>query len=149
MPDQPVVTHSAARNWVSVRRWSCSHRNSLSRRRLAVMISGELLRSNPPHPRRTRPRRHPRALPRQPKNPIPQHHSPLLPTGGLAAWPASAPLFVGGDGQRITRGTLQYRALRAFRQAGIDSTRAKGALLHGLRTPSPPNWPTPTSAFTP
>jgi site-specific recombinase XerD len=55
------------------------------------------------------------------------------PTGGLAAWPASAPLFVGGDGQRITRGTLQYRALRAFRQAGIDGTRAKGALLHGLR----------------
>jgi integrase len=55
------------------------------------------------------------------------------PTGGLAGWPASAPLFVGGDGQRITRGTLQYRALRAFRQAGIDSTRTKGALLHGLR----------------
>jgi len=27
------------------------------------------------------------------------------PTGGLAAWPASAPLFVGGDGQRITRRT--------------------------------------------
>ena len=42
------------------------------------------------------------------------------PTGGLAGWPASAPLFVGGDGQRITRGTLQYRVLRAFRQAGID-----------------------------
>ena len=42
-------------------------------------------------------------------------------------------MFVGGDGQRITRGTLQYCVLRAFRQAGIDSTRAKGALLHGLR----------------
>ena len=42
-------------------------------------------------------------------------------------------MFVGGDGQRITRGTLQYRVLRAFRQAGIDSSRAKGALLHGLR----------------
>ena len=55
------------------------------------------------------------------------------PTGGLAGWPADAPLFVGGDGQRITRGTLQYRVLRAFRQAGIDGTRAKGALLHGLR----------------
>ena len=55
------------------------------------------------------------------------------PTGGLAGWPAHAALFVGGDGQRITRGTLQYRVLRAFRQAGIDSTRAKGALLHGLR----------------
>ncbi len=55
------------------------------------------------------------------------------PTGGLAGWPAHAPLFVGGDGQRITRGTLQYRVLRAFRHADIDSTRAKGALLHGLR----------------
>ncbi len=42
-------------------------------------------------------------------------------------------MFVGGDGQRITRGTLQYRVLRAFRQAGIDGTRTKGALLHGLR----------------
>lgn len=55
------------------------------------------------------------------------------PAGGLAGWPAGEPLFVGGDGQRITRGTLQYRVLRAFRQAGIDGTRAKGALLHGLR----------------
>ena len=48
MPDQPMVTHSAARNWVSVHRWSCSDHNSLSRRRLAVMISGVLLRSNWP-----------------------------------------------------------------------------------------------------
>jgi integrase/recombinase XerC len=55
------------------------------------------------------------------------------PTGGLAGWPADAPLFVGGDGQRITRGALQYRVLRASRQAGIDGTHAKGALLHGLR----------------
>jgi integrase len=29
--------------------------------------------------------------------------------------------------------TTTHRALRAFRQAGIDTTRAKGALLHGLR----------------
>jgi integrase len=28
---------------------------------------------------------------------------------GLAAWPATAPLFVGSDGQRITRGTLPHR----------------------------------------
>jgi len=33
------------------------------------------------------------------------------PTGGLAAWPASAPLFVGGDGQRITRRTDAYGGL--------------------------------------
>jgi integrase/recombinase XerC len=55
------------------------------------------------------------------------------PAGGLAAWPPSAPLFVGADGERITRGTLQYRVLRAFRRAGIDSGRARGALVHGLR----------------
>ena len=55
------------------------------------------------------------------------------PGGGLAAWPAAAPLFVGADGERITRGTLQYRVLRAFRRAGIDSDRARGALVHGLR----------------
>jgi site-specific recombinase XerD len=55
------------------------------------------------------------------------------PGGGLAAWPAKAPLFVGADGERISRGTLQYRVLRAFRRAGIDGARARGALVHGLR----------------
>ena len=53
--------------------------------------------------------------------------------GGLAAWAATAPLFVGSDGERITRGTLQYRVLRALRKAGLDSQRARGALVHGLR----------------
>ena len=52
---------------------------------------------------------------------------------GAAAWPARAPLFVGADGTRITRGTLQYRVLRAFRRAGIEPDRATGALVHGLR----------------
>jgi site-specific recombinase XerD len=52
---------------------------------------------------------------------------------GLAAWAATAPLFVGSDGERITRGTLQYRVLRAFRKAGLDGQRARGALVHGLR----------------
>ena len=54
------------------------------------------------------------------------------PGGGFAAWPSAAPLFVGADGG-ITRGTLQYRVLRAFRRAGIDADRARGALVHGLR----------------
>ena len=53
--------------------------------------------------------------------------------GGLAAWPATAPLFVGSDGQRITRGTLQYRVLRAFKKAELDSQRARGVLVHGFR----------------
>jgi integrase/recombinase XerC len=55
------------------------------------------------------------------------------PGRGLAAWSPAAPLFVGADGERISRGTLQYRVLRAFRRAGIDSDRARGALVHGLR----------------
>jgi integrase/recombinase XerC len=55
------------------------------------------------------------------------------PGGGLAAWAQSAPLFVGAAGERISRGTLQYRVLRAFRRAGIDADRARGALVHGLR----------------
>ena len=55
------------------------------------------------------------------------------PTGGSGAWSPTAPLFVGSGGDRITRGTLQYRVLRAFRRAGIDAERAEGALVHGLR----------------
>ena len=55
------------------------------------------------------------------------------PGRGLAAWAPAAPLFVGADGDRITRGTLQYRVLRAFRRARIDSDRPRGALVHGLR----------------
>ena len=45
----------------------------------------------------------------------------------------NAPLFLGADGERITRGTLQYRLLRAFKKAGINGERASGALVHGLR----------------
>jgi len=55
------------------------------------------------------------------------------PGRGLAAWAPTAPLFVGADGERISRGTLQYRVLRAFRRAGIDADLARGALVHGLR----------------
>lgn len=49
------------------------------------------------------------------------------------SFPATAPLFVGADGERITRGTLQYRILRAFKKAGINGERPPGALIHGLR----------------
>ncbi|MDT5326740.1 MAG: hypothetical protein QOF25_3892 [Mycobacterium sp.] len=51
---------------------------------------------------------------------------------GLAVWPPAAALFVGADGERIARGTVQYRVLR-FRRAGIDADPARGALIHGLR----------------
>jgi integrase/recombinase XerC len=56
------------------------------------------------------------------------------PTGPLfGRWPATAPLFVGADGHRITRGALQYRVLRAFKRAGADAGRTPGALVHALR----------------
>lgn len=49
------------------------------------------------------------------------------------SFPPTAPLFVGADTERITRGTLQYRILRAFKKAGINSERPHGVLVHGLR----------------
>lgn len=54
-------------------------------------------------------------------------------SAGIEAWPATAALFVGTNGHRITRGVLQYRVLRAFKKAGLDSQSARGALVHGLR----------------
>jgi integrase len=50
-----------------------------------------------------------------------------------SAFSPTAPLFLGADGERIPRGTLQYRILRAFKKAGINGERASGALVHGLR----------------
>lgn len=41
------------------------------------------------------------------------------------------PLFVGSDGQRITRGTIQYRVKRAYSRAGI--VPSPGASTHRLR----------------
>ncbi len=52
---------------------------------------------------------------------------------GLARWPANAPVFVGRDGRRITRGTLQSRVKRAFKLAGPDAQPIPGALVHGFR----------------
>jgi integrase/recombinase XerC len=51
----------------------------------------------------------------------------------LSRWPARCALFVGRDGERITRGTLQSRIKRAFRLAGPNAQPVPGALLHGLR----------------
>ena len=51
----------------------------------------------------------------------------------LSQWPARSALFVGRDGERITRGTLQSRIKRAFKRAGPDAQTVPGALIHGLR----------------
>jgi integrase/recombinase XerC len=42
------------------------------------------------------------------------------PARGLAGWSPTAALFVGADGDRITRGMLQYHVLPAFRHATIE-----------------------------
>jgi site-specific recombinase XerD len=54
-------------------------------------------------------------------------------SSGLSRWPARSPLFVGRDGERITRGTLQSRIKRAFKRSGPDAQPVPGALVHGLR----------------
>lgn len=51
----------------------------------------------------------------------------------LTWWVGRAPLFVGRDGERLSRGTLQSRVARAFRLAGPDAQPVAGALVHGLR----------------
>lgn len=56
-----------------------------------------------------------------------------LTVSGLSRWPARAPLFVGRDGQRITRGTVQSRIKRAFKLAGPNAQPVPGAMVHGLR----------------
>ncbi len=53
--------------------------------------------------------------------------------GGVSRWPARSPLFVGRNGQRITRGTVQSRIKRAFKLAGPDAQPVPGAMVHGLR----------------
>lgn len=50
----------------------------------------------------------------------------------LSRWPARSPLFVGRDGERITRGTLQSRVKRAFKPPGPDAQPVPGALVHGF-----------------
>ncbi|MFD4183094.1 tyrosine-type recombinase/integrase [Rhodococcus sp. NPDC058514] len=47
--------------------------------------------------------------------------------------PPPPPWRGGAPARRITRGTLQYRVERAYRRAGINGDRAKGALVHQLR----------------
>lgn len=48
-------------------------------------------------------------------------------------WRPDAPLFVDRHGERLGRGALQYLVTLVYRQAGVDATRASGALVHALR----------------
>ena len=75
-----------------------------------------------------------RALSRRPSDSLSGHgQTALLPRRGIGRLAVGGSAVVGADGDRITRGTLQYPVVRAFRRAGIDADRARGALVHGLR----------------
>lgn len=64
---------------------------------------------------------------------FPQTRRRTSSSKAASSFAPTAPLFDGADGDRITRGTLQYRILRAFKKAGINGERPSGALVHGLR----------------
>jgi hypothetical protein len=55
-------------------------------------------------------------------------HKPNAVGSSLSQWPAKSPLFVGRDGDRITRKTLQSRIERAFKRAGPDAQPVPRAL---------------------
>ena len=66
-------------------------------------------------------------------SPVRRKRKADIADSALSRWPARSPLFVGRDGERITRGTLQSRIKRAFKRAGPDAQPVPGALVHGLR----------------
>ena len=78
-----------------------------------------------------------------------RHRQTPLPHRGTGRLAAERTAVRRHDGQRITRGTLQYRVLRAFKKAGIDGNAPEGRCCTAFVTPSPPNSPTPRSASTP
>jgi site-specific recombinase XerD len=48
-------------------------------------------------------------------------------------WTPDAPLFVDRRGERMRKGGLQYLVQKVYIAAGVDATRARGALVHALR----------------
>ncbi|MGZ4499709.1 MAG: site-specific integrase [Nocardioidaceae bacterium] len=50
-----------------------------------------------------------------------------------AWWRKTDPLFVGRTGERMQIGALQYLVELVYRDAGVNASRARGALVHALR----------------
>lgn len=66
----------------------------------------------------------------------------------LNRWPASAPLFVGHDGHRITRAPCNTASCApSSSPAPMPNAPQARSCMH-YDTPTPPSWPTPTSAST-
>lgn len=55
------------------------------------------------------------------------------PEDPWAWWRKSAPLFVDRSGERMQIGALQYLVELVYRDAGVNASRARGALVHALR----------------
>ena len=59
----------------------------------------------------------------------------------LSHWPARSPLFVGRDGERITRGILQSRVKRAFNMPAPTRNLSPARSCTACATRTPPNSP--------
>ena len=68
---------------------------------------------------------------------------------GLPRWPAGSPLFVGRNGERITRGTLQSRSNGRSNVPAPTLSPSPEPWSTDCGTPTPRNSPAPTSASTP
>jgi site-specific recombinase XerD len=55
------------------------------------------------------------------------------PEDPWAWWRKRAPLFVDRSGERMQIGALQYLVELVYRDAGVNASRARGALVHALR----------------
>jgi integrase/recombinase XerC len=77
----------------------------------------------PPDPDRIGIGRGPRALPRQPGSCNSPPRPSSAPPAGIGRLAGGRAAVVGADGDRITRGTLQYRVLRAFCRAGAAQNK--------------------------
>jgi site-specific recombinase XerC len=55
------------------------------------------------------------------------------PDDPWAWWRKTDPLFVGRAGERMQIGALQYLVELVYRDAGVNASRARGALVHALR----------------
>jgi integrase/recombinase XerC len=55
------------------------------------------------------------------------------PDDPWAWWRKTDPLFVDRSGERMQIGALQYLVEVVYRDAGVNASRARGALVHALR----------------
>ena len=69
-------------------------------------------------------------------------------TSALSRWPARSPLFVGRDGERITRGHCNHESSGPSSVLAPKRNQSQVPSFTGFGIPTRLNWPAPTSAYT-